>query len=435
MALLRSAPKTAIRSAAPLWDPAIYERERERVFGHAWLFVGHEAMIPKPGDYVTNTMGDDPVILCRDKDGAMHVLLNRCRHRGNKVCLYDKGNAKSFRCSYHGWTYATSGELSGVPLLAEAYGSDFRREEWGLLEVPSIAEYRGMIFASWDPNIQPLTDYLGDAKWYLDCFGLDDPEGYEVLPGCHRFMASVNWKLICENFGGDTYHFPITHASVGVLSRRGQVDRRAQSPRYSIDIVGEGHPPHGFQAFTVGEEHLAADLEPAERLSPAAVEWVKERYRRRQALCGGHSVHPYAFQAGNIWPNLSINGFGLALYGRSILQCHPRGPESTEIVHWALIEKSAPPEVKERMAFNMTWRHSVTGMVTPDDLDNFDRIRSVLHTSQGRHLDFNYELSQASDSTSLIPDLPGRVRPEASESYQRAFYRYWDEVMDAEAPR
>src|SRR5271169_2148206 len=93
------------------WDPSVYQREMETIFGSAWLFVGHDSMIPETGDYVANFMGNDPVILCRDKAGAPRVFLNRCRHRGNKVCLFDNGNTRSFRCSYHGWTYDLDGYL------------------------------------------------------------------------------------------------------------------------------------------------------------------------------------------------------------------------------------------------------------------------------------------------------------------------------------
>lgn len=423
---------------APYWDPDIYERERERIFGRAWLFVGHTAMIPRPGDYVTNFMGDDPVILCRDKDGAAHVLLNRCRHRGNKVCLYDKGNTKSFRCSYHGWTYATSGELAAVPLLAEAYDSDFLRAEWGLVAVPRLAEYRGLIFASWDPDIQPLEEYLGELRWYLDRLALDDPDGLELLPGRHRYVIPGNWKLLAENFGGDMYHFASTHASLNALVRRGQADRVAvtrsgtEGTRYGVEFTGERQAPHGLLVLGIGEEYVDADLQQAQRVSPAAVEWVKERYRRRQASWADRSARPYDFHTGTIWPNLSLNGFAPALRGRSFLQWHPRGPESTEVWQWCFVEKSAPPEVKERMSFTLTLRQAAAGMVAPDDIDNFQRMHDALHSGQARKVGFNYELGKALDERSLIPELPGRICAEISESYHRAFYRYWHAVMDAE---
>ena len=74
----------------------IYRRELERVFARAWLFVGHESQIPRPGDFIASSMGEESVILCRDRAGRLHVFLNSCRHRGMKVCRYDEGNTVEF---------------------------------------------------------------------------------------------------------------------------------------------------------------------------------------------------------------------------------------------------------------------------------------------------------------------------------------------------
>jgi hypothetical protein len=68
----------------------LFQQELETIFARAWLFVGHESLIANPGDYFVSRMGAESVILCRDKAGAIHVLLNTCRHRGMKVCLYDE---------------------------------------------------------------------------------------------------------------------------------------------------------------------------------------------------------------------------------------------------------------------------------------------------------------------------------------------------------
>ena len=93
----------------------IYRQEQEQVFARAWLFVGHESQIPKPGDFFVSSMGEESVILCRDRAGRIHVFLNSCRHRGMKVCRYDEGNTVEFMCPYHGWSYGTDGALVGVP--------------------------------------------------------------------------------------------------------------------------------------------------------------------------------------------------------------------------------------------------------------------------------------------------------------------------------
>src|SRR5207248_3857985 len=131
-------------------DAAIYQLEIERIFARCWLFVGHETQIPQPGDYVTTFMGEEPVIVWRDTRGRVHAFLNTCRHRGNRVCLYERGNAASFTCSYHGWTYDNEGSLIGVPFHTEAYYGELDRSGLGLSEVPHLEVYGGMIFATWD---------------------------------------------------------------------------------------------------------------------------------------------------------------------------------------------------------------------------------------------------------------------------------------------
>src|SRR5687767_7206846 len=90
-------------NAAIFSDPAIYRQELENIFTRCWLFVGHVSQIPNPGDFVLSRMGEEQVIVTRDRQGKVHVLLNSCRHRGNMVCRYDQGHAFAFQCSFHGW--------------------------------------------------------------------------------------------------------------------------------------------------------------------------------------------------------------------------------------------------------------------------------------------------------------------------------------------
>src|SRR5437879_13626147 len=95
--------------------PSIFELEMDRIFGRAWLILGHESQIAAPGDYFTTRMGREPVIVARQGDGSVRVLINRCMHRGTIVCAEGRGHASSFVCPYHGWTYATAGRLRSLP--------------------------------------------------------------------------------------------------------------------------------------------------------------------------------------------------------------------------------------------------------------------------------------------------------------------------------
>ncbi len=129
----------------------IYAEEQERVFARSWLFVGHESQIPNPGDFFVSRMGEELVLLCRDRAGEVHVFLNSCRHRGMKVCRYDEGNTTVFTCPYHGWSYGTDGKLVGVPFFREAYHSTLDRSQWGLVEVAQLGRHKGTVWATWDP--------------------------------------------------------------------------------------------------------------------------------------------------------------------------------------------------------------------------------------------------------------------------------------------
>ena len=129
----------------------------------------HESEVPQPGDYVTRQIGMQPVIVSRDDAGKVHLLLNRCTHRGNTICQSERGNSHAFRCAYHGWTFNSRGDLVGVPYAA-GYGATFRKDEFPLAKVCRVGSYRGLIFASLSADGPSLEDRLGPARALLDQF-------------------------------------------------------------------------------------------------------------------------------------------------------------------------------------------------------------------------------------------------------------------------
>ncbi|MBX4145128.1 aromatic ring-hydroxylating dioxygenase subunit alpha, partial [Ralstonia pickettii] len=187
-------------------DPALFEAELERIFYCTWIWVAHESELPNPGDFITTTIGRQPVIVVRDKTGEINVLQNRCRHRGAPVCESHKGNAKGFTCPYHSWSYALDGTLRALP-YGDGYEGVCEKGDLPLVKL-RVGVYQGLVFASFNDTIEPLEDFLGGAKPWIDLF-MKQGAGYPIKAnGEHKFKFKGNWKIQLENTT-DLYHFPV----------------------------------------------------------------------------------------------------------------------------------------------------------------------------------------------------------------------------------
>src|ERR1700758_1470166 len=158
-------------------DPEIFAAELERIWFRTWVYVGHVSEVPEPGDYVVKSIGPQKVIMTRDKQGEIHMVLNRCSHRGNLVCDAPRGNSNAFRCPYHGWTFSNTGKLIGFPFQSGYGGRQAKDHLPGLGRVPRIESYHGFVFGSFAGDGPTLAEHLGDAAEAFDRLTRLSPEG------------------------------------------------------------------------------------------------------------------------------------------------------------------------------------------------------------------------------------------------------------------
>ena len=99
--LVREDDETFLIHTDVYTSTAVFDAEMRTIFERGWVYVAHESQVPLPGDYVTGSIGRQPVVVSRHEDGEVYVLVNRCRHRGTVVCRADAGHSNCFRCPYH----------------------------------------------------------------------------------------------------------------------------------------------------------------------------------------------------------------------------------------------------------------------------------------------------------------------------------------------
>src|SRR3972149_5121606 len=193
-------------------DPAIFAAEMTHIFGATWVYLAHESQIPQNNDFITRQLGLRPLIVLRDSNGKIRALFNRCTHRGTTLCRFEKGNAKSFQCPYHGWNFLNTGKLRGVP-WPDGYACDFRDPKFNVAQGPRVGSYRGFIFGTLNPDAPSLRDYLGPMTKPIDEWLDRNPGGKVVVCEANPLKVKRNWKLAYDN-SCDGYHVVFSHRSL-----------------------------------------------------------------------------------------------------------------------------------------------------------------------------------------------------------------------------
>lgn len=192
--------------------PALYtseevlDFERDAIYGKEWLCVGRAERIPEAGDWFTVNIAREPIIVVRDKEGAIRAMSAVCQHRAMQVCE-GQGNTTTFKCPYHHWIYGLDGRLLGAPAMERT--ENFEKSDWGLPKM-RVELWMGFIFVNFDPDASPLAPTLERYSKYLVNYDLENA----VCPGTFTLEDMPwNWKVMFENFN-DGYHANRLHQYV-----------------------------------------------------------------------------------------------------------------------------------------------------------------------------------------------------------------------------
>lgn len=325
--------KTATSISRQIYvDPGLYEAERRAVFERTWLFVAHLSEIPNEGDYITTTLADRPVIVIRTGSASVEILLNTCTHRGMQVATEARGNARSFTCPYHNWTFERSGALRSRP-DEEAYGGDFDKSCLSLRRVPRVEIFCELVFASFLESIEPFPAYLGDAApWIEKCYWREG--GYEVR-GYHRYRMHTNWKLIQENLA-DGYHVRALHRTA------------ARGPWVKGFLAGRQHGFRNGHCMLTWKAPVQERL--LERDSPISADQLQV-----MTMC--------------VFPNLQISTTNNRPTVRRII---PHGVEYADMVGYALVPRSMPKKEGDALARQYGEFYGPAGGNNVDDVEAFE---------------------------------------------------------------
>jgi phenylpropionate dioxygenase-like ring-hydroxylating dioxygenase large terminal subunit len=392
----------------------LVELEYERVFDRCWLYLGHENEVPASGDFKLRNLGRRSVIFIRSGDGKVRGLLNACSHRGAEVCRKHEGNASNFVCPYHGWNFANDGSLVAAT-KPEAYGGDFDEKAHGLSEVPRLEAYRGLMFVSFNPEVEALESYLAGAKEILDLI-LDQAEGeMEIVHGTHEYGIHANWKLLVEN-SIENYHAVFTHARwLGYLNRqKASIPGARRSDGGGRDL-GNGH---GMM------ENRVIFGRPIAQWVPAFGDAVKPKIERLfERLCSLHGEER-ATRIGKhsknllIFPNLIVND----VQGVVLRTFYPVSAGEMRVTSWALAPKDEDPEIRTVRLDNYLSFLGPGGFATPDDVELLESCQRGFANTEAEWSDMSRDLRAEQPSSS-------------GETQIRAFWRRWSQLLDKPRPK
>jgi phenylpropionate dioxygenase-like ring-hydroxylating dioxygenase large terminal subunit len=413
-------------------DPAIFELELERIFGRAWIYVGHESQIRHEGDYFCTWLATKPIVVVRGAGERIYALHNQCAHRGAMVVASENGNTGEFQCCYHGWTYHLDGRIKAIP-LQHGYPADFdpKNPATAMLQVPRVESYRGFIFVNQSASAPRLMDWLGYMRTSLDDMVDRAPDGeLQVAGGVFRHAYNGNWKLYLENLC-DAAHPWFTHRS-SIEAAQGQSDAAHSDGFGEIAVrqMRQNGAPYSFWESQVGiwtypnGHSFLGDYHDDAKLVAAMNDPVFAEYRAALEQKKGRGETKRILDVrrwnSNIYPNVSFMS-----QFQQLRIVHPIAVNRTLVCTYTFRLKGAP----EKMFHNaISFANVVNGtgsLVLTDDLEVYNRIGIGVASGGAEWLEIGR--GYASDQ----PDEHGgrRGANSTSEIYIRNMFDAWRGYM------
>jgi phenylpropionate dioxygenase-like ring-hydroxylating dioxygenase large terminal subunit len=393
-------------------DQALFESELRNLWYKVWVYVGHVSEIPNANDFIMKSIGPQQVIMTRDRTGEIHLLLNRCSHRGNQLCVTNKGNAGGFTCAYHGWTFSNTGQLKGYP-FADGYEGT-HRSELGLGRVNRVAVYKGFVFGSFADEGPSLEEHLGEARGIIDRLVQTSPEDeVELTAGFLQHRTKANWKFLVEN-ETDGYHPVFVHASIFNVAESGIGDLYSSQSGAVARDLGGGHTEIDLRPeFRRIGEPMGWFGTTADRL-PAYVSRMREVYGEKKAREIMIDGTPHAM----IFPNLFIAEIQL-------FALQPLAVDDT-IQHVTALQFKGAPDLNRRLRQQTMGSVGPAGFLLADDSEMYERTQRGV---QMRSPEWNYlgrgKRRERRDADGLL------IGHATDEVTSRGIWRHYASVMES----
>jgi len=397
-------------------DPAIFADELERIWYRSWVYVGHESEVPEPDDFVLKHIGPQELIMTRAADGALHLLSNRCTHRGNAVCVQRSGRAASFRCPYHGWNFRNTGALLGVP-HPEGYGG--RRgpdpATLGLAHVARMDVHEGFVFASLAADGPTLRDHLDGAADELSRLARLSPEGaLQLTTGWLRHRARANWKFLVEN-ETDGYHPQFVHGSIFRVAGSGIGELYGERSAAVTRAFENGHSENDLRPEFGRIGRPLAWFGTTEDRVPGYVSAMRDRHGDdADRLLTEGAPHVMVF------PNLFIAEI-------SIFVIQPVAVDQT-VQHVTSVQFAGAPDLNARMLQQCVGSVGPAGLLLADDAEMYERNQAGVAQRRPEWIDTRRGIARE-----RVDERGYRVGAANDETAIRGFWRHYLRTMTSPA--